>query len=66
MRIGELVRRTGTIATVLPCLAPGGLAPTCPDVIGRLRGERDRIDVAMANLQATRDALDIVLEKTRM
>jgi DNA-binding transcriptional MerR regulator len=54
---------TSTIATVLPCLGTGGerLAPTCPDVLGQLRRERDRIDRAMEDLRTSREALDVVI-----
>ncbi|MEU4516134.1 MerR family transcriptional regulator [Nonomuraea wenchangensis] len=59
---------TATIATVLPCLEPEGevLAPTCRDVVGRLRGERERIDRAMADLSESRDALDRVIAAARV
>ncbi|MEV0622524.1 MerR family transcriptional regulator [Nonomuraea sp. NPDC050404] len=54
---------TSAIAAVLPCLETDGerLAPTCPDVLGQLRAERDRIDRAMRNLSESRDALDLVI-----
>ncbi|MFI7640961.1 MerR family transcriptional regulator [Nonomuraea sp. NPDC049400] len=60
--------RTSTIATVLPCLAPDGerLAPTCPDVVGQLRRERDRIDRAMQDLRESREALDLVISAARL
>jgi DNA-binding transcriptional MerR regulator len=54
---------TSTIATVLPCLETDGerLAPTCPDVLGQLRAERERIDRAMEALSESRAALDTVI-----
>ncbi|MCF6475924.1 MerR family transcriptional regulator [Nonomuraea sp. MG754425] len=54
---------TSTIAAVLPCLRAEGerLAPTCPDVVGQLRRERDRIDQAMRDLNESRAALDLVI-----
>ncbi|MEV1167032.1 MerR family transcriptional regulator [Nonomuraea sp. NPDC049784] len=59
--------RTSTIATVLPCLETEGerLAPTCPDVVARLRDERDRIDHAMRDLHESRQALDLVISAAR-
>jgi DNA-binding transcriptional MerR regulator len=58
---------TSTIATVLPCLEARGerLAPTCPDVVGQLRAERDRIDQAMRDLRESRQALDLVISAAR-
>ncbi|MGN9846262.1 MerR family transcriptional regulator [Nonomuraea sp. H19] len=60
--------RTSTIATVLPCLETNGerLAPTCPDVVGRLRRERERIERAMADLRESREALDVVIEAAQL
>ncbi|MEV4562286.1 MerR family transcriptional regulator [Nonomuraea sp. NPDC049419] len=54
---------TSAIAAVLPCLETDGerLAPTCPDVLGQLRAERDRIDRAMEALRESREALDLVI-----
>ncbi|MGW0806017.1 MerR family transcriptional regulator [Nonomuraea sp. NPDC002799] len=54
---------TSTIATVLPCLEADGerMLPTCPDVLGHLRGERARIDRTMEALRVSRAALDQVI-----
>ncbi|MFG1696648.1 MerR family transcriptional regulator [Nonomuraea sp. NPDC049309] len=54
---------TSAIAAVLPCLDSDGerLAPTCSDVLGQLRAERDRIDRAMEALRESREALDRVI-----
>lgn len=59
---------TTTIATVLPCLETDGerLAPTCPDVVGQLRAERDRIERAMRDLDESRQALDLVISASRL
>lgn len=53
-----------TVAVVLPCLSShdGRLAPTCPEVLGELRRERDRIDRAITALASSRTALDEVID----
>ncbi|ROO88916.1 DNA-binding transcriptional MerR regulator [Actinocorallia herbida] len=54
---------TVTIASVLPCLREDGtaLVPTCPDLLADLRRERDRMERAIADLTASRDALTKVI-----
>ncbi|WP_043624765.1 MerR family transcriptional regulator [Nonomuraea candida] len=54
---------TSTIAILLPCVEAraGRLAPTCPEALGRLRAERDRIDQAMHALNESRRALNQVI-----
>jgi DNA-binding transcriptional MerR regulator len=54
---------TATIATVLPCLRDDGerLVPTCADLVAQLRHERDRISLAIDELQASRAMLDTVI-----
>ncbi|MCP9949618.1 MerR family transcriptional regulator [Actinomadura madurae] len=54
---------TATIATVLPCLRDEGerLVPTCPDMLGHLRRERDRISDAIEGLEQSRSVLDTVI-----
>ncbi len=55
---------TATIAQVLPCLrdeGDGRLVPTCPDLVGELHRERDRITGSIEALMASRDLLDQVI-----
>jgi DNA-binding transcriptional MerR regulator len=54
---------TSVIAEVLPCVLDDGdrLVPTCPDMIGHLRRERNRITDAITQLQTSRRLLDTVL-----
>ncbi|WP_460308742.1 MerR family transcriptional regulator [Actinocorallia aurea] len=54
---------TATIASVLPCLREDGtaLVPTCPDLLADLRRERARMERAIADLTASRDALTRVI-----
>ena len=54
---------TATISSVLPCIREDGerLVPTCPDLLAQLRRERDRIDQAIEDLTASRQALDTVI-----
>lgn len=54
---------TATISSVLPCIREDGerLVPTCPDLVAQLRRERDRIDQAIEDLTASRQALDTVI-----
>jgi DNA-binding transcriptional MerR regulator len=54
---------TATIASVLPCLRDDGerLVPTCPDLLADLRRERDRIERAIEDLDASRRILDTVI-----
>lgn len=42
---------TATISQVLPCLRDDGehLVPTCPDLLGELRAERDRMTSAIGH-----------------
>jgi DNA-binding transcriptional MerR regulator len=54
---------TTAIATVLPCLREEGerLVPTCSDLLADLCRERDRITLAITDLQTSRQALDRVI-----
>ncbi|MCX5537372.1 MerR family transcriptional regulator [Streptomyces sp. NBC_00006] len=54
---------TSTIATILPCLRDEDerLVPTCPDLVGDLLKERDRISRAIDDLRSSRSALDDVI-----
>ncbi|MEU6117335.1 MerR family transcriptional regulator [Streptomyces sp. NPDC047117] len=54
---------TSVIAQVLPCVTghDDRLVPTCPDLIGRLNGERDRITREIRALQESRTMLDTIL-----
>ena len=54
---------TATIATVLPCLRDDSqrLVPICSDLVTELCQERDRMTVAIAELQASRAMLDTVI-----
>ncbi|WP_433436502.1 MerR family transcriptional regulator [Nonomuraea sp. CA-141351] len=55
---------TATIAQVSSCLREDALpAPTCSGVVERLRGERDRLDRAIEELQDARTALDDVIRR---
>ncbi|MFI7099457.1 MerR family transcriptional regulator [Streptomyces sp. NPDC050161] len=55
---------TAVIAQVLPCIRDdsGQLAPTCPDLIGQLRGERERMTREIEALNTSRALLDTVLD----
>jgi DNA-binding transcriptional MerR regulator len=55
---------TATIATVLPCLRDDDqrLVPICSDLVTELCGERDRINAAITELQASRAMLDTVID----
>ncbi|MEU9115921.1 MerR family transcriptional regulator [Streptomyces sp. NPDC048483] len=55
---------TAVIAQVLPCIRDDGgrLAPTCPDLVGRLRGERERMTREIQALRTSRALLDTVLD----
>ncbi|MET8468229.1 MerR family transcriptional regulator [Streptomyces sp. NPDC006422] len=54
---------TATIAAILPCLREEDerLVPTCPDLVGELLRERDRISRAIDDLRSSRSALDDVI-----
>ncbi|MEV0146774.1 MULTISPECIES: MerR family transcriptional regulator [unclassified Nonomuraea] len=54
---------TSAIAAVLPCVEQDGprLVPTCPDLLARLRSERERISAAIEDLNASRAMLDTVI-----
>ncbi|MEU8875056.1 MerR family transcriptional regulator [Streptomyces javensis] len=54
---------TATISQVLPCLRDDGehLVPTCPDLLGELRAERDRMTSAIEELELSRSLLDRVI-----
>ncbi|MFD4263517.1 MerR family transcriptional regulator [Streptomyces sp. NPDC058534] len=55
---------TTVIAQVLPCIADVNdrLAPTCPDLVLQLQGERRRITREIEALRASRAMLDTVLD----
>ncbi|MER6024621.1 MerR family transcriptional regulator [Streptomyces sp. NPDC001851] len=55
---------TSVIAQVLPCVADAGdrLVPTCPELVRRLHGERQRITREIEALRASRAMLDTVLD----
>ncbi|WP_416967898.1 MerR family transcriptional regulator [Streptomyces sp. 4F14] len=54
---------TSTIGAILPCLrdTPGGLVPTCSDLVADLHRERERIAGSIAELQASLGALERVI-----
>lgn len=54
---------TAQILEVLPCLVDedGQLTPICPELIVGLEQQRDRIDSAMHELEATRSNLDKII-----
>jgi hypothetical protein len=54
---------TATIAEFRACVPDDGSRPaaSCRNLVDRLRVERDRIDAAMADLAASRAALDEVI-----
>ncbi|WP_372502958.1 MerR family transcriptional regulator [Streptomyces rhizoryzae] len=54
---------TATIAQVLPCLRDddGRLVPTCPQLLGELHRERDRLTGSIEALMASRALLDEVI-----
>ncbi|MEO3873367.1 MerR family transcriptional regulator [Nonomuraea sp. B12E4] len=55
---------TATISQVGSCLREEALpAPACSGVVERLRGERDRLDRAIEELQSARAALDDVIRR---
>ncbi|MGG7569721.1 MerR family transcriptional regulator [Streptomyces sirii] len=55
---------TVVIAQVLPCLRDddGRFAPACPDLVGQLRGERERMTREIEALNTSRALLDTVLD----
>lgn len=55
---------TATISQVLPCLRDDDgehLVPTCPDLLGELRTERERMTTAIEELELSRSLLDRVI-----
>jgi DNA-binding transcriptional MerR regulator len=50
---------TAAIADLLPCL---GRRPSCPELVAGLRRERGRITGAIARLQDSRRALELLLD----
>ncbi|MEV5886693.1 MerR family transcriptional regulator [Streptomyces sp. NPDC052020] len=54
---------TRTIAALLPCMVDDGrmLAPACSGTLSDLQRERERIDRAVADLQAARAVLDTIV-----
>ncbi|RKT85225.1 DNA-binding transcriptional regulator, MerR family [Saccharopolyspora antimicrobica] len=57
---------TATIAELLPCMTEDGnsLAPACSGMLPDLNRERERLDAAVADLLAARDALDDIIAAT--
>ncbi|WP_425578388.1 MerR family transcriptional regulator [Streptomyces albiaxialis] len=55
---------TAVIAQVLPCIRDddGRLAPTCPNLVGQLRTERERMTREIDALRTSRSLLDTVLD----
>ncbi|MEU7617758.1 MerR family transcriptional regulator [Micromonospora rifamycinica] len=54
---------TAVIAEILPCVPDDTtvLAPTCPELLDGLAGERARITASMQRLAAARDILDALI-----
>lgn len=54
---------TRTIAALLPCMVDDGriLAPACSGTLSDLQREQERIDQAVADLQAARAVLDTIM-----
>ncbi|WP_426512221.1 MerR family transcriptional regulator [Dactylosporangium sp. McL0621] len=54
---------TATIAEIVPCIPDGRtvLAPTCPELLGVLAQERERIDASIAGLAAARAVLERIM-----
>ncbi|QLH24982.1 MerR family transcriptional regulator [Streptomyces sp. Rer75] len=54
---------TAVISQVLPCVRDDGerLVPTCQDLLGQLRRERDRMTTAIEELETSRSLLDVVI-----
>jgi DNA-binding transcriptional MerR regulator len=54
---------TATIAEFMDCARAGFVPPAegCGPLTGRLREERDRIEAAIADLSASRAALDVLI-----
>ncbi|MFF4716301.1 MerR family transcriptional regulator [Streptomyces eurythermus] len=57
---------TRTIAALLPCMVDDGqlLAPACSGMLSDLQREQERIDRAVADLQAARAVLDTIMAAT--
>ncbi|CAL9279362.1 MerR family transcriptional regulator [Streptomyces sp. SudanB182_2057] len=57
---------TRTIGALLPCMVDDGqlLAPACTGMLSDLQHERERIDRAVADLQAARVVLDTIMTAT--
>ncbi|MEW2221991.1 MerR family transcriptional regulator [Streptomyces sp. NPDC006990] len=57
---------TSAIAQILPCLRDEGdrLVPTCPDLVGQLLAQRDRMTAEIEALHTSRGLLDDVLAAT--
>jgi hypothetical protein len=60
---GAAARSAGSARSVLPCVRADGdrLVPTCPDLVSQLHQERERITLAIKELQASRSMLDTVI-----
>ncbi|MEV4544080.1 MerR family transcriptional regulator [Micromonospora echinaurantiaca] len=53
-----------TVAGLLPCVfSPDSVS--APEMLGKMSAERDRIDAKVADLVATRDKLDALIEAAR-
>ncbi|MEU3190409.1 MerR family transcriptional regulator [Streptomyces sp. NPDC006992] len=57
---------TSAIAQILPCLRDEGdrLVPTCPDLVGQLLVQRERMTAEIEALHTSRGLLDDVLDAT--
>ncbi|MDF4251186.1 MerR family transcriptional regulator [Streptomyces sp. WMMB303] len=57
---------TSAIAQILPCLRDEDdrLVPTCPDLVGQLLAQRDRMSAEIEALITSRGLLDEVLDAT--
>ncbi|WP_431982813.1 MerR family transcriptional regulator [Streptomyces qinglanensis] len=57
---------TSAIAQILPCLRDEGdrLVPTCPDLVGQLLAQRERMTAEIEALHTSRGLLDNVLDAT--
>src|SRR5439155_104598 len=54
---------TSLIAQVLPCVHgdAGRIVPVCPELVGRLRHERDRVTESISELRNTQQMLDSII-----
>jgi DNA-binding transcriptional MerR regulator len=54
---------TSLIAQVLPCVRGGAgqIVPTCPELVGHLRRERERVTESISELRNTQRMLDSII-----